>query len=66
MKAGIKRRAEEIKKAKVGEDSDCDAMKEVIGAMSDLKYDEAVDKFISQETFGEFNGAISGEVVDGS
>ena len=73
MKAGAERRAEESKKAKVGDDMDDDAMMEAIGAVgfneSDLKYNEVVDKFINQlcqETFGEFNGAISGEVVDGS
>ena len=46
-------------------------MMEIIGAIgfneSDLKYDEAVEKFINQlceETFGEFYDAISGEVLD--
>ncbi len=72
MKARAERRAVENKKAKVEEDSDKDTMMEVIGAIglnqSDLKYDEAVEKFINQlseETFGEFYDAISGEVLDG-
>ncbi len=52
MKAGAEQRTEENKKAKVGEDLDNDAMLEAIGAIgfdkSDLKYDEAVEKFINQ------------------
>ncbi len=57
---------------KVGEDLSNDAMMETIGAIgfneSDLKYDEAVEKFINElcdETFGEFYDAISGEGLDG-
>ncbi len=72
LKAGAERRVEEDKKAKVGEDLENYAMMEVVLAMgfneSDLKYDEAVEKFINQsseETFGEFFGAISRAVLDG-
>ncbi len=46
MNAGAVRRAEENKKAKVGNDVDDDAMMEATGAtgfsVSDLKYDEVV------------------------
>ncbi len=71
MRASTERRAEENKKANVGDDLDKGAMMEAIGVIgfneSDLKYNEAVDKFINQlfeETFGEFYDAISGEVLD--
>ncbi len=69
-KAGAERRSEENKKAKDGDDMDDDAMMEAIGASgfseSDLKYNEVVEKFIhrlSEETFGQFYDAISGEVL---
>jgi hypothetical protein len=72
LKVWAERRAEEAKKAMVGEDVDNDAMKEVFGAAgfaeSDLRYVEAVEKFIDQlceETFGDVYDAISGEVLGG-
>ena len=71
MKAGAERRAEENKKAKVGDDIHGDTMMEAIGAIefndSDLKCDEVVEKFSNQlreETFGGLYDAISGEVLD--
>ncbi len=71
LSAGAGRRAEEHKRAKVGEHLDNDAMMEATGAVgfaeSDLKYDGAVEKFIDQlreETFDEFYDAISREVLD--
>ncbi len=67
MRADAERRAEEKKK-----DLDNDAMMEVIGDVgfveSDLKHNEAVEKFINhlcEETSGEFYDAISGEALDG-
>ena len=71
LKADAERRAEENKKAKVGNDVGGGAMMQAIGAIgfneSDLKRKEVVEKFVNQlceETFGEFYDAISGEVLD--
>ncbi len=71
MRAGAERRAEENKTAKIVDDVEGDAMMEATGASglneSDLKYDEMVEKRISQlseETFGEFYDTISGEVLE--
>ena len=51
LRAGAERRAEENKRAKVGDDVEGDAMMEVIGAIglngSDLKRKEAMEKFIN-------------------
>ncbi len=70
LKAGAERRADENKKAKIGDDMDDETMMVAIGDIglneSDLKYNEAVEKFINQrseETFGEFHDAISGDEV---
>ena len=72
LKASAERRAEENKRAKVGDDVEGDAMAEAIGAIGfselDLKYNEVVGKFINQlceETSGELYDAIFGQVLDG-
>ncbi len=72
LKAGAARRAEDNEKAKVGDDVDDNAMVEATGTIllneSDLKYDEVVGNFINQlseETFGELYGTISGKVRSG-
>ncbi len=66
LKIGAERRAEKNKRAKVGHDVEGDVTMEAIGAIgfneSDLKHNEAVEKFINQlceETFGEIFDAIS-------
>ncbi len=72
LRTDAEQREDEDKKAKVGEDLDNDVMIEEIGAVgfaeSDLKHDEAVEKFINQlceETFGEYYDAMTGEVLGG-
>ncbi len=70
-RAGAERRAEENKRARVGDDVEGDAMMGAIGAVglseSDWTYIEAAENFINllcEETFGEFYDAISGEALD--
>ncbi len=72
LRAGAERSVEANKKTRVGADVDNDAMMQEIGAVefteSDLKYDEAVEKFRSklcEEMFGEHYDAASGEALDG-